>query len=825
MPVYSITSLTDIGNKFPERGKPFVYNDSGTDYVYAVTMDELNNKLRVYRQSAPTNNGWALLDDANAPSISTTHKAFHWTFNEVRDEIHCFVSRDDGEIDYYEFNVATSLWNAARAVTNLVGSPDQLTTGFQASVTTKPLAATESGAIILAYQTTYRSKGTNYDDVQLATRIGTTWSVGIQLTAQDQRNFQYAKTVRSLQSNNNVHVGWKVPGNGTEEGARTVQNGTVLSTTVTTTTSNRQLVTYDDNYPSAHTTSAGSRRFNYYFKDVNTDIDRVYWTENASGQVTTVVNQSALTGWQLPIGDLYYAGCTESDAGDNSRLVVASVSIRSPDPNYRCWLHRFDGTPWSTPEEDPGIDLSGQFSSGVSPYVVGAAKITYSGNERVAVLLRRGAIPGGLLYTEYEWPSGGTTLLTLTPSATGGADLIRQIQPIKSHSGSGSSALTRHIALTKAHIGVGTSALTRQIRKILQHTAIGTAALNATKVVMLALNHAATGTATLAREIRFTLAHAATGTVALAKSIALTFANAATGTVDLTRQIAKTLAHTAVGSVVFAKTKVFLRTFSHAATGTVTLAKDMAKTFAYTATGTATLTKRIAKTFANAANGAVALTKQVGKFLAHTAVGTSFLQFTKVILRTFTYTATGTVALTKTVGKTFSNTATGTVTLAKDLAKTLAYTAIGTVTLTKHITKQAFAITATGTVTLTRTLVSLLTLAATATGTVTLARQIRKTLSHLATGTVALTRQIGKTFTFGAIGSPALRRQIQVIKQVTATGTANLQKLVSASITRTFTAIGTLVTATLKIPGGVVSAVKTYSRRFLKRVGSMGRRR
>lgn len=109
---------------------------------------------------------------------------------------------------------------------------------------------------------------------------------------------------------------------------------------------------------------------------------------------------------------------------------------------------------------------------------------------------------------------GGTNFpVSLTFSATGTVDLVKNVGVNRSFAGTGSLALQKAIAAARAFSGTGSVTLTKNVGKFFTYSATGALAL--TKAIGKPLTFTATGTPALVRAIAKFLNYTGTGSVAL----------------------------------------------------------------------------------------------------------------------------------------------------------------------------------------------------------------------------------------------------------------------------------------------------------------------
>jgi hypothetical protein len=247
--------------------------------------------------------------------------------------------------------------------------------------------------------------------------------------------------------------------------------------------------------------------------------------------------------------------------------------------------------------------------------------------------------------------TGGTTNVSLTPSAVGTNALSKRVSTAKAATAAGVASLKRDFSKALAYVASGVNTLLKRVAKPLAASAAGVSTLARLTVKLISFAYSAVGSSSFLaiRAILRSFAMTATGTSSLLKSVRKTIANAVTGVSTLIKQIKMPRAFTATGVVALNDLLVRLISFAISAVGTVTFIskKVFIANYGYAATGVNTLAKRIAKTLTATALGLSNVLKEVRLPRAISALGTAAFSFRSVATRTFSAVAVGIVTFAK----------------------------------------------------------------------------------------------------------------------------------------------------------------------------------
>lgn len=323
--------------------------------------------------------------------------------------------------------------------------------------------------------------------------------------------------------------------------------------------------------------------------------------------------------------------------------------------------------------------------------------------------------------------TGGTTNVSLTPSAVGANALVKQVSTAKAATAAGVASFLRAFPKALAYAASGTNALLKQVAKPLAASAAGVSTLASLTVKLISfayaavgtasilvnlslkklLTAAAIGTATAQKRVGKILATIGLGVSSVRRRINLAKAAAAVGLANLTSTSVKLigLAFVAVGSLSFSAIKAILRSFAIAATGANSLHKSVRKTIASTASGMSALIKQVRLPRAFAGLATVTFNDLLVKLvsLAISAVGTSTVISKKVFIASYGYVAVGVNTLTKQIAKTIAATALGLGNVLKQVRLPRATAALGTAAFSfKSVATRTFSAVAVGIVTFTK---------------------------------------------------------------------------------------------------------------------------
>lgn len=324
-------------------------------------------------------------------------------------------------------------------------------------------------------------------------------------------------------------------------------------------------------------------------------------------------------------------------------------------------------------------------------------------------------------------PSGGTTNVSLTPSAVGANALVKRVSTAKAATAAGVASILRAFPKALAYAANGTNALLKRVAKPLAASAAGVSTLARLTVKLISFAYAAVGTAsvlvnlslkkllaaaaigtaTVQKRVGKVLAAVGLGTSGVRRRINIAKAAVAVGLANLTRTSVKLigLAFAAVGSLSFSAIRAILRSFATAATGTSSLLKSVRKTIARTASGVSALIKQVRLPRAFAGLGTVTFNDLLVKLvsLAISAVGTSTVISKKVFIASYGYIAVGVNTLTKRIAKTIAATALGLGNVLKQVRLPRATAALGTAAFSfKSVAIRTFSAVAVGIVTFTK---------------------------------------------------------------------------------------------------------------------------
>jgi hypothetical protein len=323
--------------------------------------------------------------------------------------------------------------------------------------------------------------------------------------------------------------------------------------------------------------------------------------------------------------------------------------------------------------------------------------------------------------------SGGSTPVSLTPSAVGTNTLSKRVSTIKAATAIGVASILRAFPKAFAYVASGANTLAKRVGKVFTATATGVSTFAKLAAKSLSLAYAAIGTSTVLVNLRLQklLTSVASGTVTVQKRIAKVLATVGLGVSSILKRVSLIKAVTATGLANFSKitAKILALAFVAVGTNSFSAIKAILRSFAAAATGTSTVLKSVRKTIANAVVSTTILIKQIRLPRAFAAIGTVAYNDLLVKIINFAISAVGisTVISRKAFIASYVYVATGVNTLAKRIAKTLAATVSGLSNVLKAVRLPRFAV-AIGTATLSFGSVATRAFSAVATGLVTFAK-------------------------------------------------------------------------------------------------------